>query len=193
MLLLHNIVFFLFPASGTDIPDFKIIREDLPSQRVLDPALHIRQVNIRDFPAPAANQVIVPFRSVVPVRQTRLGDAVQQTLPRQGVQMFIHGANGDAGMLPFHLQEHLLRRGMLLQLRYGGQYLLCVFWHTANPPNTRISLILLLLLYLYFFLCQQPQKACAPKAAPKYLDSFNCICYNHSINCISIEYSYIGG
>ena len=33
----------------------------------------------------------------------------------------------------------------------------------------------------------------APKAAPKYLDSFNCICYNHSINCISSEYSCIGG
>ena len=73
-------------------------------------------------------------------------------------------------MLPFHLQEHLLRRRMLLQLRYGGQYLLCVFWHTANPPNARMSLIILLLLYLYFFLCQQPQRACAPKAASKYFN-----------------------
>ena len=49
----------------------------------------------------------------------------------------------------------------LLQFRYGGQYLLCVFWHTANPPNARMSLIILLLLYLYFFLCQQPQGSCA--------------------------------
>ena len=30
---------------------------------------------------------------------------------------------------------------------------------------------------VYFFLCQQPQRACAPKAASKYLNSFNCICY----------------
>ena len=88
----------------------------------------------------------------------------QRNRRRQAGQ--IYRIQSDAGMLPFHLQEHLLCRGMLLlQLRYGGQYLLCVFWHTANPPNARMSLIILLLLYLYFFLCQQPQKACAPKAA----------------------------
>ena len=150
-----------------DIPDFKIIREDIASQRVLDPALHIRQVNVRDFPAPAANQVIVPFRSVVPVRRTRLRDAVQQTLLRQGVQMLIHGANGDAGMLLFHLHEHLFRRGVPLKLRYGSQYFLCVFRHTANPLNTRISLILSPLLYPYFSLCQQSQGSCAPKLLQK--------------------------
>ena len=63
----------------------------------------------------------------------------------------------------------------------------------STNKYARMSLIILLLLYLYFFLCQQPQKACAPKAAPKYLDSFNCICYNHSINCISSKHSCVGG
>ena len=99
MLLLHNIVFFLLPASGADVPNSKVVGEDFPSQRPFDPALHIRQADILDFPATTANQVIVSFRPVVPVRRTRLGDAEQQALLCQGVQMLIHGANGDTGML----------------------------------------------------------------------------------------------
>ena len=169
MLLLHNVVFSLLPTSGADVPDSKVVGEDLLPQCPFDLTLHIRQVNVRDFPATTANQVIVPFRSVVPVRRTRLGDTVQQALLCQGIQMLIHGANGDTGMLLFHLHEHLLRRGMPLQSRYGSQYLLCVFRHTASLLNTRISLILSSLLYSYFSLCQQPQGSYAPKLLQRAL------------------------
>ena len=85
----------------------------------------------------------------------------------QYADTLITGANGDTGMLLFHLHEHLLRRGVPLKLRDGGQYFLCVFRHTANLLNTRISLILSPLLYPYFSLCQQPQGSCAPKLLKK--------------------------
>ena len=141
MLLLQNVVFFLLPASGADVPNSKVVGEDLLPQRLPDPLPHIRQVDILDFPAPAANQVIMPFRPVIPVRRTRLGDAEQKPLLRQTVQMLIYRTQSNAGVLLFHLQEYLLRRGMPLQLRDGGQYLLCVFRHTA-PPKARTILIL---------------------------------------------------
>ena len=142
MLLLHNIVFFLLPASGADVPNSKVVGEDLLPQRLLDPLLHIRQANVRNFPATTANQVIVPFRPVVPVRRPWLGDAEQKPLLRQTVQVLIYRTQSDAGMLLFHLQEHLLRRGMPLKPRYGSQYLLCVFRHIARLQKTGTILIL---------------------------------------------------
>ena len=44
-----------------------------------------------------------------------------------------------------------------------------------------------------FFSLSTTTKGLCPKSRPKYLDSFNCICYNHSINCISSKHSCVGG
>ena len=109
--------FFLFSAGRTDIPDPEIIGEYLLPKLVFDRFCEVSQTDISYLTAPAADQMIVPFGTVISIRRTRLGDTVQQALLCQGIQMLIHGANGDTGMLPFHLQKHLLRRGMLLQDR----------------------------------------------------------------------------
>ncbi len=45
-------------------------------------------------------------------------------------------------MLPFHLQEHLLRRGMLLRFRYGGQYSplrILAYCHPSKSKNDSYS------------------------------------------------------
>ena len=79
----------------------------------------------------------------------KLGDAEQKPLLRQTVQVLIYRTQSNAGVLLFHLQEHLLRRGMPLQLRDGGQYLLCIFWHTAPLQKQELFLFLLFIIRIF--------------------------------------------
>ena len=64
----------------------------------------------------------------------------------------MYRTQGDAGVLPFHLQEHLLRRGMPLKLRDGGQYLLCVFRHIAPLQEQELFLFLLCIIHIFTLL-----------------------------------------
>ena len=75
----------------------------------------------------------------------------------------------NTGMLLFHLHEHLLRRGMPLKLRYGSQYLLCVFRHTANPPSYKNKSYSFAFIIPIFLSLSTATRVLRPQIAPKAL------------------------
>ena len=186
MLLLHNIVFFLLPASGADIPDPKVVGEDLLPRCLPDPLLHIRQPNVRDFPAPAANQVIVPFRPVIPVRRTRLGDAEQKPLLRQTVRCLYTVPRAMLGCSLFISRNTCSAVGCCCSSVTAAN-ISSAYFGILRPSKIR-TILILVFHYTHIRPVVNSYGGLPLKKLTKKLDMPNCICYSYSINYACRKY-----